>query len=196
MLGSAGYERIAGVDEVGRGSLAGPVVAAAVIPAPDRVVPGVDDSKRLTARARSRLSAEIRRSSLAYAVVQVPPQIIDQINILQATKRAMRQALAALSPPPECALVDAVSLPGLPYPCFPLIRGDSISYSVACASIIAKVARDRLMEELHCDFPHYDFASNKGYGAPTHLRALRDFGPCPVHRRSFRSVLPRPEEEG
>ncbi len=191
MLGSAGFERIAGVDEVGRGSLAGPVVAAAVIVAPDRVLPGVDDSKRLKAEDRRRLSDEIRKSSIAYSVIEVSPRVIDKINILQATKRAMDGALRALDPVPDCAVVDAVGLPGLPFPCLSVVKGDSLSYSVACASILAKVARDRTMEGLHSTYPQYDFASNKGYGAPVHLRALKDFGPTPVHRLTFRPVVPR-----
>ncbi|MCB1033652.1 MAG: ribonuclease HII [Acidobacteria bacterium] len=191
MLGSAGYERVAGVDEVGRGSLAGPVVAAAVIPAPDRVLPGVDDSKKLSSAQRRSLSEAILRTSIACTVVEVSPQIIDEINILEATKRAMTGALASLDPEPDCALVDAVALRGFPFPCLPLVKADALSYSVACASIVAKVARDCTMEELHADFPHYDFATNKGYGAPAHLRALEEFGPSPVHRLSFRSVLPR-----
>lgn len=191
MLGSAGFGRIAGVDEVGRGCLAGPVVAAAVIPAPDRVVPGVDDSKRLKAADRRRLSEEIRKSSLACAVVDVSPEVIDEINILQATKRAMRGALDALDPAPDCAVVDAVALEDLPYPCLSVVKGDSLAYSVACASILAKEVRDRRMTELHDEYPQYDFASNKGYGAPAHLEALREFGPTPIHRLTFRSVVPR-----
>ena len=187
------YERIAGVDEVGRGALAGPVVAAAVIPDPRRSIPGVDDSKRLSAPARERLAELIHVHSLATAVIAVSPADIDRINILQATKRAMNQALHALSPAPDLAIVDAVGLAEAPCPCLPVVRGDSVSYAVACASIIAKVARDRTMVELHEQHPYYRFDANKGYGAAVHLEALAAYGPSPHHRLTFRSVLPRSE---
>lgn len=186
----AGFHRIAGVDEVGRGCLAGPVVAAAVIPRPGTVVPGVDDSKAVPAERRARLAAEIRRSSLATAVVAVAAEWIDRLNILQATRRAMRQALARLRPQPDLALVDAVPLEGLGFPCLSPVRGDVLSYAVACASILAKVERDGMMEQLDRDYPYYGFASHKGYAAPEHLRALESFGPSPVHRLTFRSVVP------
>ncbi|MCH9650372.1 MAG: ribonuclease HII [Deltaproteobacteria bacterium] len=190
MLGSAGYERIAGVDEAGRGSLAGPVVAAAVIMDPHRVVPGVDDSKKLSRLRRERLEPAIRRASLASAVVRVPPDIIDRINILEATRRAMSEALTALDPKPDCAVVDAVPLADLPCPSLPLVRGDCLSYGVACASVLAKVDRDRWMTQMHRHYPDYGFADHKGYGAPAHLEALRKHGPSPIHRLTFRSVLP------
>lgn len=188
-----GYARAAGVDEVGRGCLAGPVVAAAVIADPQRAIPGVDDSKRLSAETRGQLAEWIRESSIAWSVASVSPGVIDRINILQASKRAMAEALAGLSPAPDVALVDAVALQGLAYPCLPIVRGDSFSYSIACASILAKVERDRLMTEVDATYPHYGFARHKGYAAPEHLAALKDFGPCPLHRLTFRSVLPRVE---
>ena len=191
LLRGCGYGRLAGVDEVGRGSLAGPVVAAAVVVEPGCMVPGVDDSKQLKAEQRERLAAAIRRAHPCSAVVAVSPLDIDRINILQATKRAMRRALRALDPAPELALVDAVRLDDLEFPCLPVIRGDLVSYAVACASILAKVERDRTMTELDKTYPQYGFASNKGYGAARHRQALVDFGPCAIHRLTFRSVLPR-----
>jgi ribonuclease HII len=193
-LRSAGYDRVAGVDEVGRGCLAGPVVAAAVIPRPGRVVPGVDDSKRLSAERREALAALIRSQSVAVAVAAVSAGRIDRINILEATRRAMREALTRLRPPPRCAVIDAVPIAGLGFPCFPVVRGDAISYSVACASILAKVGRDRMMTALDRVHPGYGFARHKGYSVPEHLAALAELGPSPVHRLTFRSVLPRVEE--
>ena len=190
LLRGCGYGRLAGVDEVGRGSLAGPVVAAAVVVEPGRVVPGVDDSKSLSAPARRSLAAAIRRAHLVSAVAAVSPRDIDRINILEATRRAMSQALDALDPAPDLALVDAVKLTPRDYPCLPVIRGDQISYAVACASILAKVERDAVMTELDRTYPQYGFASNKGYGAAVHRRALVDSGPSAVHRLTFRSVLP------
>lgn len=189
-LADAGYALVAGVDEVGRGSLAGPVVAAAVIPDRNVVVPGVDDSKRLSASQREKLAGWIRSASIATGVVPIPPETIDRLNILQATRRAMVAAIEQLTPAPDAVLVDAVSLHETSMPCFSLVRGDSLSYAIACASILAKVARDRMMRDLDRDYPYYGFAAHKGYGAPEHLEALREFGPCPVHRLTFRSVLP------
>jgi len=194
MLGRAGYQRIAGVDEVGRGCLAGPVVAAAVIADPLCTVPGVDDSKALSAAKRDRLDPAIRRGCLSSAVAYVSAATIDRINILEATRRAMTKALLALDPPPDLALVDAVRLQGLPFPCLPVVKGDQLSYSIACASILAKVDRDRSMADLSQKYPQYGFESNKGYGAATHRAALESFGPTPEHRLTFRSVLPRVEE--
>ena len=190
-LAGCGYCRVAGVDEAGRGSLAGPVVAAAVLVNPHCAVPGVDDSKVLTAAERERLAAAIRATALASAVVAVPADVIDRINILEATRRAMSQAVAGLRPEPDCVVVDAVLLRGFKAPCIPLVRGDAVSYGVACASILAKVERDRMMSELHGQYPEYGFAVHKGYGVPEHLQALETYGPCPVHRLTYRPVLPR-----
>lgn len=191
LLRGCGYGRLAGVDEAGRGSLAGPVVAAAVVVEPRRMVPGVDDSKSLDAFERQRLAAEIRRVHPCSAVAAVSPSVIDRVNILEATRGAMTEALGALVPTPDLALVDAVRLTGTGFPCLPVIRGDQISYAVACASILAKVERDRTMVELDGAYPQYGFAANKGYGAPVHRQALADYGPSVVHRLTFRSVLPR-----
>ncbi len=191
LVRGCGYGRIAGVDEVGRGSLAGPVVAAAVVVEPGSMVPGVDDSKHLSHSQRERLAAAIRKTHPQSAIVAVSPRDIDRMNILRATRRAMRLALGALDPQPDLALIDAVRLEGLSYPSLPVIRGDQVSYAIACASILAKVDRDQTMVELDGVYPHYGFASNKGYGAAAHRQALSDFGPSEVHRLTFRSVLPR-----
>ncbi|HEX9670592.1 MAG TPA: ribonuclease HII [Thermoanaerobaculia bacterium] len=191
LLAGYGYCRVAGVDEAGRGSLAGPVVAAAVLADGRCLVPGVDDSKHLTAPERERLAEAIRASAIATAVVQVSAEVIDRINILEATRRAMRRALADLRPVPDCAVVDAVPLPGAGFPCVPVVRGDSVCYAVACASILAKVERDRLMRELDVEYPQYGFAVHKGYGVAEHVEALVAYGPSPCHRLTFHSVLPR-----
>lgn len=191
LVRGCGYGWVAGVDEAGRGCLAGPVVAAAVLPLPGHLIPGVDDSKCLDAEERERLAVAIRRAYPAHAVVAVSAREIDRINILQATRQAMAEALAALRPRPELAVIDAVRLPPAGFPCLPVIRGDQVSYAVACASILAKVTRDRLMVDLDRRYPQYAFASNKGYGAAEHRRALAAYGPSPEHRLTFRSVLPR-----
>lgn len=193
LLELCGICELAGVDEVGRGSLAGPVVAAAVIVDPQCLLPGVDDSKALSAAQREELAAAIRATARAASVAAVPAETIDRVNILQATRMAMRRALLGLIPRPNAALIDAVALDGLPFPCLPLVRGDAISYSVACASILAKVERDRMMMELDREFPYYGWAQNKGYGAPGHLAALAELGPTPFHRLTFRTVIPRNE---
>ncbi len=194
LLRDCGYGPIAGVDEVGRGSLAGPVTAAAVLVEPGKMVPGVDDSKSLTTRRRQHLADAIRRAHPVHAVASVSPREIDRINILQATRKAMVQALQALDPAPEVALVDAVQLPELKAPTLSVIRGDQVSYAIACASIVAKVDRDQRMRDLDRTYPQYGFADNKGYGANRHRQALADVGPCEVHRLTFRSVLPRRAE--
>jgi len=195
LLAAQGYSRIAGVDEAGRGCLAGPVVAAAVITDPTVTVPGVDDSKVVSGARREKLADLIRSAALAWGVVEISPAVIDGTNILEATRKAMTDALDSLSPEPDCALVDAVSLPERAYPCLPIIRGDRISYAVACASILAKVERDRRMRELDRLYPYYGFAAHKGYAAKAHRQALAEFGPSPAHRLTFRSVLPRLSEK-
>ncbi len=189
-----GYSTLAGVDEAGRGCLAGPVVAAAVVMRPDHMIPGIDDSKKLSAAGRAALSRVIQKTTLSYSIGTVSAAGIDNENILQATRRAMLQALDGLTSSPDCAIVDAVKLPDRGYPCLSLVRGDAVSYSVACASILAKVERDRLMIELDELYPQYGFSRNKGYGAADHRTALREYGPTPVHRLTFRSVLPRDAE--
>lgn len=192
-LAGCGYGLIAGVDEVGRGSLAGPVVAAAVIVDARCLIPGVDDSKCLTPPERERAADVIRATSVAAAVAAVPPAVIDSVNILEASRQAMCEALSRLRPAPDCAVIDAVRLTGFGFPCVPLIRGDCLSYAVACASILAKVERDRMMIELDRKYPQYGFAAHKGYSVPEHLEALSAYGPSPVHRLTFKPVLPRAE---
>jgi ribonuclease HII len=195
-LSRCGYGLIAGVDEVGRGSLAGPVVAAAVVLDGRCLVPGVDDSKCLTPPERERAAAAIRSHAVAFAVAAISPEVIDRINILEATRLAMGEALSRLRPAPDCAVVDAVRLSGFRFPCIPLVRGDCFSYAVACASIVAKVERDRMMVELDRKYPQYGFAAHKGYGVAEHLEALAAYGPSPIHRLTYKPVLPREEAHG
>ena len=187
---ACGCLRVCGVDEVGRGPWAGPVVAAAVILDRDWGADGVDDSKRLTAAARSRLRREIE----AHAEIgtgQASVSEIDRLNILNATLLAMRRAVAVLARAPECALVDGNRLPDLPCPAQAVTRGDARSLSIAAASIIAKVERDRLMVSLARDFPGYGWERNAGYGTPEHAAALERLGVSPHHRRSFAPVARR-----
>ena len=193
-LRQAGFTAIAGVDEAGRGCLAGPVVAAAVVPGNGPAIPGVDDSKRLEPEARTVLAAEIRRTATAFAVIHVAAEVIDRINILEASRLAMRRAVAALRPAADCVVTDAMPLPGLDVPCLPVVKGDALSYAVACASILAKAERDAAMIELDRDLPWYGFASHKGYSAPEHLAAIDRYGPSREHRLTFRSTVPRLEE--
>lgn len=190
-LALAGYRSVAGVDEAGRGCLAGPVVAAAVVPDPERPLAGVDDSKKLAPEQRERLAREIRASARAWAVAEIGAETIDTTDILRSTRLAMVAAVERLSPAADCVITDAVTLPGLTLPCLPVVKGDAWSYAVACASILAKVERDRRMAELDRDFPHYGFARHKGYGVAEHRAALERHGPSPLHRLTFASVLPR-----
>jgi ribonuclease HII len=183
-----GVGRIAGVDEAGRGPLAGPVVAAAVVIAPDRRIKGLADSKLLLPEERETLFHLIRGRALAVGVGVVDHETIDRINILQATRRAMAQALARLAIVPELIITDFVALPALPCPQRNLVAGDRRCASVAAASIVAKVTRDRMMLEADREFPVYGFARHKGYATPEHLAALDRYGPCPIHRRSFAGV--------
>jgi ribonuclease HII len=192
-LGVAASGEVAGVDEAGRGCLAGPVVAAAVIPDPTCRVAGVDDSKKLDARARERLAVEIRRGARAWATAAIPASEIDTTDVLAATRHAAREALARLGRHPGAVVTDALPLAGLEVPCLPVVKGDAWCYAVACASILAKVERDRLLAALDSDYPHYGFARHKGYAAPEHLAALARFGPSPVHRLTFARVVPRRE---
>jgi len=179
---------IAGIDEVGRGPLAGPVVAAAVILDPARPVTGITDSKRLAPRRRELLAGQIRERALAWAVAECTPAEIDRLNILQASLLAMQRAVAALSPAPASVLVDGAHLPALPYPARAVIGGDASEPAIGAASIIAKVHRDALMLELHARHPEYAFDRHKGYPTPLHLERLRLHGPLPCHRRSFAPV--------
>jgi ribonuclease HII len=187
---SAGYECVVGIDEAGRGALAGPVVAACVILPRETTPYGLDDSKALTPAQRERLYTQIVRVARGYGVGSVGAARIDEINILRATHEAMRQALENLTPGlfPDVALIDGRPVVPFPLDQIALVRGDARSASIAAASIVAKVTRDHLMCAHDATFPGYDFAGHKGYGAPSHLKALRDLGPCPLHRRSFRPV--------
>jgi len=186
-LRARGFHAVAGVDEVGRGSLFGPVVAAAVILSPDRPIRGLNDSKLLEPERREVLSARIRERAVAWAVAAVDAATIDAINIYQASRRAMRMAAGRLIPAPDFVLVDAVPL-DVAVPQRALIKGDARCHAIAAASIVAKVWRDELMREWDAIFPAYGLASHKGYATPEHLRALREFGPTPLHRRSFDPV--------
>jgi ribonuclease HII len=181
---------IAGVDEVGRGALAGPVVAAAVILDLARIPDGIDDSKKLSASRRVELAEAIHRSAVAVSIAAVESDEIDRINILRATKLAMRQAIDGLTPSPEFLLIDAVSLSELKLPQRAIIHGDALSVSIAAASIVAKVARDKTMKEYDRVYPGYGLARNVGYGTDEHRRALARLGPTPIHRLTFHSVQP------
>ena len=183
----AGWQRIAGLDEAGRGALFGPVVAAAVILDPQRMVRGLDDSKKLSPERRAELAPRIRERAVAWAVAQIEPARIDAWNILEASRQAMTAALAQLAVTPDFLLLDAVTLEVL-IPQRSLIHGDARSFSIAAASILAKVARDALMEQWDARYPQYNLRSNKGYGTPDHLEALRAHGPSPLHRFSFAPV--------
>ncbi|MCS6816146.1 MAG: ribonuclease HII [Blastocatellia bacterium] len=191
-LNRLGYRLIAGVDEVGRGAWAGPVVAAAVILDLDRLPEGLDDSKRLSPSRREQLFQAISNTARAIALGIVDAREIDRTNILHATKRAMRQAIEGLHPRPDFLLIDAVKLDDVGIPGRALIRGDQISVSIAAASIIAKVTRDRLMRAYDRLYPGYGFAQHVGYGTPAHRDALARLGPCPLHRLSFRGVRQLP----
>ena len=181
----AGWGAVCGIDEAGRGPLAGPVVAGAVILPKDEKILYVNDSKKLSEKKREMLYDEIMSRALAVGVGVVGPERIDEINILQATYEAMRMAVAQLKVQPDILLNDAVTIPDLKVRQVPIVKGDAKSVSIAAASIIAKVTRDRLMREYDQIFPEYDFASNKGYGTRSHIEALKALGPAPVHRRTF-----------
>jgi len=188
-LHQLGYRFIAGVDEVGRGAWAGPVVAAAVILNLDQIPEGIDDSKRLSPRRREELFSAIGNTARALSIGIVDAWEIDRTNILRATERAMTQAIEGLRVRPDFLLIDAVELLDVEVPQRALIRGDQLSVSIAAASIIAKVTRDRLMREYDRLYPGYGFAHHVGYGTRAHREALMRLGPCPIHRRSFRGVL-------
>lgn len=183
-----GIRYLAGVDEAGRGPLAGPVVAAAVIFAPEMEIAGVDDSKQLTPAQRVKLYRQISAQSLSYGVGIIGVAEIDRLNIYQASMLAMKRALAVLSPPPQHVLVDGRAIPDLEWPQSAIVKGDAQSFIVAAASIIAKVVRDCIMLDYHRQFPQYGFAEHKGYPTAAHYAALRRFGPCAIHRRSFNLV--------
>jgi ribonuclease HII len=185
---ASGFTCIAGLDEAGRGPLAGPVVAAAVVLPDGLLMPGLTDSKQVPEQERERLFDKIREQAICYGIGIVDERTIDDVNILHATVIAMERALETLTPQPDYLLIDALTLPRVPLPQKPLIKGDCRSHSIAAASILAKVTRDRLMLELHGKFPQYNFQKHKGYGTREHLALLRQHGPCDAHRKSFNPV--------
>jgi ribonuclease HII len=188
-LRAKGYARIAGVDEAGRGPLAGPVAAAAVVLPVDFVCPFLNDSKKLSKKRRELLYVEITSNpEVVWAVAMVEPEEIDEINILRATHKAMGLALDSLKPAADIALIDGLAVKGLNLPHEPLVKGDALSLSIAAASVIAKVTRDRIMERIDAEFPVYGFAKHQGYGTRAHIEALKTHGPCRHHRRSFQPV--------
>ena len=176
---------ICGIDEAGRGPLAGPVAAGAVILPKDCTLLHLNDSKKLSEKRREELFVQIKEQAVAWCVGIVGPERIDEINILQATYEAMRQAIAGLGVKPDILLNDAVEIPGVDIMQVPIIKGDAKSVSIAAASILAKVTRDHMMAEYDQLFPDYSFAKHKGYGTAAHIQAIKELGPCPIHRRSF-----------
>lgn len=181
---SQGYKYIAGVDEVGRGPLAGPVVCAAVIMPIDDLIEGIDDSKKLSENKRNMLSDLIKQKAICYNIEEISPEKIDEINILEATKLCMKNALEGLSIKPDVALIDALKL-DIDIPVVNIIKGDFLSYSIGAASIIAKVYRDNLMVQMAEKYPQYSFEKHKGYGTAAHIAAIKEFGATPIHRHSF-----------
>ena len=184
-----GFIFVAGVDEVGRGCIAGPVIAGACILDPDKPLPeGLNDSKQVTAKRRYEIAAELKEICVAYAIGSVSAEEIDRINILEATKLAMRLAIGNLAPAADFLLIDALNLKGVTIPQKSIIKGDCISASIAAASILAKTYRDDLMHSFEAEYPEYGFAEHVGYGTKRHLEALREYGPCQIHRQTFRGV--------
>lgn len=182
-----GYQLIAGIDEVGRGPLAGPVVAAAVILPKEFYLPGIDDSKKLTEQKREQYFTAISNNAIAIGIGKIENDEIDQLNIYEATKKAMLAAIVQLTPKPDFLLIDAVKL-DTPSPSESIIKGDSLSISIAAASIIAKVTRDRILKDYDNKYPNYGFAKNAGYGTKQHLEAIKRYGITPIHRKSFSPV--------
>ncbi len=188
-----GYKFIAGVDEVGRGCLAGAVVAAACILNLSKPLPeGLNDSKKLSEKKRRLIDEQIRQTAVAFSIAQIEAEEIDEINILQATKKAMRLAIENLVPQADFLLVDALQLKEINLPQKGIIKGDAISASIAAASILAKTYRDDLMNKLHAQYPEYGFEKHVGYGTKAHFEAIKQYGACPLHRKTFRGVLPEP----
>ena len=186
-LQAQGYRYIAGVDEVGRGPLAGPVVCAAVIMPlnDDELIIGVDDSKKLSEKKRETLAEEIKRKALCYTVVEIDEKTIDEINILEATKLGMKKAIESLEISPDVVLTDGNMTIDIVHKQKSVVHGDALSYSIGAASIVAKVHRDKLMDEYAKDYPAYAFEKNKGYGTAAHIGAIKEYGLCPIHRRTF-----------
>ena len=176
---------LAGMDEVGRGPLAGPVVVGCVVMPPEPLLPYINDSKKLSEKRREALYDQILATSLAHATAWIDPETIDEVNILEATKRGFKEAFAKIDLPVTDVLIDALRGLDIPARQHPLIHGDALTYSIGAASILAKVARDRYMIEQDALYPQYGFARNKGYGTAEHIAALKAYGPCPIHRKSF-----------
>lgn len=187
---SDGYKIVVGLDEAGRGPLAGPVVAAAVVLPDGFDINGIDDSKKLSAKARENACKRIV-AECAYGVGIIGPEVIDEINILRATHRAMNAALDDLSAAFDFILVDGLAVPGLPKPSRAIVKGDSLSVSISAASIVAKVTRDAIMVEMDKQYPQYGFAGHKGYGSKKHIEAIMQIGPCPCHRMTFAPISER-----
>jgi ribonuclease HII len=194
-LWSAGYCLVAGIDEAGRGPLAGPVVAAAVVFFPEPYIPNINDSKRISSKVRNQLALVIKKKALAVGIGIVNEKQIDRINIRQASLLAMQRAVQNLPLIPDYALVDGRDIPVLTSQARALIKGDRVCFSVAAASIIAKVTRDQMMVKYHKIYPEYGFDRHKGYPTPRHLQAIQRYGPCPIHRRSFRPIRQEDEEK-
>ena len=190
-LQAKGYRYIVGVDEVGRGPLAGPVVCAAVVMPLDEadLIVGVDDSKKVSAKKREQLSELIKEKAIAYTMVEVSEKTIDEINILEATKLGMKRAVEGLTLPdgskPEIVITDGNMTLDIDLPQFSVVHGDALSYSIGAASIISKVYRDAMMDEYAKEYPHYGFDQNKGYGTAAHIQGIKEYGLCPIHRRTF-----------
>lgn len=180
-----GAKFVAGIDEVGRGPLAGPVYACAVIFPVDCIIRGVDDSKKLTPLKRKQLYEEIKKHAICYGIGCCDEKTIDEINILNATYEAMKMALSKLKVKPHVLLVDGFRIPGIDIFQVPIIKGDAKCFSIAASSIVAKVERDSIMDRYHEEYPQYNFISNKGYGTSEHIEAIKKYGPCPIHRKSY-----------
>lgn len=176
---------LAGMDEVGRGPLAGPVVVCCAVMPPEPLVEYVNDSKKLSEKRREQVYEQLKETATAWSLAWIGPDVIDEINILQATKRGFEQAFASIGTPVTDVMIDALTGLNIPAQQHPLIHGDALCYSIAAASILAKVSRDRYMVEMDALYPQYGFARNKGYGTAEHIAALKEFGPTPIHRRSF-----------
>lgn len=195
-LQDVGFARVAGADEVGRGALAGPLVAAAVVLPPDTHIEGLRDSKMTTKLQRERVAAQIKEVALAYSIVRIPHTSIDKSGLQRCNLKALRKAIVSLDVEPDYVLVDCFKMKRMPYPCLGVKKGDAVSKNVAAASILAKVSRDAAMKNYHRRHPEYGFISNAGYGTRAHWNALIKHGPSPVHRLSYFGVIGFPDEDG